>query len=104
MKMHSKRLVAFKSIAAIAVVAAGVAHAAGSDREKAAENFLQADVNSDGALTIDEFTTFIGLNADDNLGRAATVRRFGRYEMAFERLDANTDGVVTTEELDNARR
>lgn len=75
------------------------ATASEAQREKAAENFMQADVDANGALTLSEFTTLIDLNAEDGLGRAATVKRFGRYATAFERLDANADAVVTPEEI-----
>ena len=71
-------------------------------KEMAAENFMQADANEDGALTRGEFKTLINLNADDGLGRAAMIRRFSRYNMAFGRLDANEDGFVTPEEMQAA--
>lgn len=89
------------AIAATALffVSGGVASAQDAIEEAAAENFMQADVNADGALDFDEFVQFINLNADDNLGRAGLIRRFGRYEMAFSRADMNADGVVTPDEL-----
>ncbi|MEL6978241.1 MAG: hypothetical protein AAGM38_06135 [Pseudomonadota bacterium] len=68
-------------------------------KERAAENFLQADANADGALNRSEFETLIDLNADDDIGRANMVRRFGRYDMAFSRVDANQDGFATPEEM-----
>ncbi len=73
--------------------------AAANDQEKAKENFLQADANADGALTIDEFTRMIDLNAEEKIGRASLVQRTGRYKTAFERIDANSNGLVETEEL-----
>ncbi len=68
-------------------------------REQAQANFLQADVNQDQHLDLGEFTTFINLNADHGLGRAATIRRLGMHSRAFGRLDADRDGVVSRQEL-----
>ena len=68
-------------------------------QEMAAENFLQADANQDGALSRSEFKTLINLNAQDDLGRAGMIKRFNRYNMAFGRIDANEDGFVTPEEM-----
>ncbi|MEM9046386.1 MAG: hypothetical protein AAGC81_17010 [Pseudomonadota bacterium] len=70
-----------------------------AQKEVVAENFLQADANADGALTFEEFTTLIDLNAEDEIGRAALVKRMGKQSTAFGRLDANADGIVTTEEI-----
>lgn len=68
-------------------------------RDQARANFEQADVNKDGRLDPAEFTTFINLNADHGLGRAATIRRFSRYAQAFGTLDTNKDGVVSRQEI-----
>lgn len=59
-------------------------------------------MNSDDALDETEFRTLIDLNAQHDLGRAATVKRFGRYSTAFRRVDENEDGLVTREELAKA--
>jgi hypothetical protein len=61
-------------------------------------------VDGDERLSSSEFRKFIDENAKDNLGRAARVKRFGAYDKAFERLDANEDGFVTREEIASARR
>jgi len=82
-----------------ALLPGAVAAASEAEREKAAENFVQADVDADGALTLAEFTTLIDLNAEDDLGRAATVKRFGGYAKAFGRIDSDGDGVVTPAEI-----
>lgn len=63
------------------------------------ENFRQADANKDGQLVYAEFATFIDLNAADGLGNAARVSSRGLHARAFERVDANGDGIVTPEEL-----
>ncbi len=90
---------AFAPVTRVAVLVTGAAAASEADREKAAENFLEADVDADGALTLAEFTTLIDLNAQDDLGRAATVKRFGGDATAFGRIDADGDGVLTREEI-----
>ncbi|MEL6999154.1 MAG: hypothetical protein AAFP68_12905 [Pseudomonadota bacterium] len=67
--------------------------------EKAAENFMQADANADGSLTLQEFTTLIDLNAADGIGRAAMIKRMGRQSMAFGRIDQNSDGLISNDEI-----
>ena len=91
--------VAVTALALAAALMFGAGAAAASDAEMASQNFGQADVNGDGALTRTEFTRFIDLNAADRLGNAAMVKRTGRYAMAFGRVDANGDGTVTIAEM-----
>ena len=95
-----------KIVAASALLVATpvLANQEADDQAKARENFQQADADNDGKLTPAEFRNFINANADDGLGRAGMVRRFGAYETAFERLDTNADGLVTPRELAAARR
>ena len=73
--------------------------AAAQGTELGAENYRQADANRDGVLVYAEFATFIDLNAADGLGNAARVSSRGMHARAFERVDANADGVVTPQEL-----
>jgi Ca2+-binding EF-hand superfamily protein len=80
-------------------LAIAVPAVAQDQRERARMNFEQADANKDGRLDLAEFTTFINLNADQGLGRAPTIRRFGRYAQAFTTLDTNKDGFVSREEI-----
>lgn len=70
-----------------------------ADTAQARQNFAIADVNNDLKLNPAEFKRYINLNADHNIGRAATVRRVGAYGKAFSRLDANGDGLVTRPEI-----
>lgn len=83
----------------LVISAAAPAHAQ-EDREAVRANFQEADSNDDDQLDSDEFTTFINLNADDNLGRASTIRSLGMYGTAFSRADVNDDGFVTREEIE----
>lgn len=75
------------------------AHAFAQNQELAAENYQQADADGDGQLVLAEFANFIDLNAADGLGNAARVSSRGLHARAFDRVDANDDGVVTPEEL-----
>ena len=97
------RTLAFTSAITAAICAlasSGLATTAeANEHEMAKENFLQADADADGALTVDEFTRMIDLNAEDKIGRAHWVQRSGRYKTVFERVDANSNGLVETEEL-----
>ncbi|MEP0391694.1 EF-hand domain-containing protein, partial [Erythrobacter sp.] len=68
------------------------------------ENFQQADKNDDRKLNPREFKAFINANAEDDIGRASMVRRFGAYDRAFARLDADKDGEITRAELLAARQ
>lgn len=38
-------------------------------------------------------------NAEDNLGRSPMVVRTGAYKMVFDRLDKNSDEIVSGEEI-----
>lgn len=97
--MTSKTIatVLFGTASYIALAITGPAVA--QERDQARANFLQADVNKDEKLDLAEFTTFINLNADHGLGRAATIRRFSQYARAFATADANKDGFVTRAEI-----
>ncbi|MEL6465721.1 MAG: EF-hand domain-containing protein [Pseudomonadota bacterium] len=70
-----------------------------ADRQLLLENVTEADRNDDGAISRSEFEVLIDLNAADNLGRAQRVKRSGRYDMVFNRLDANDDGFLTRQEM-----
>lgn len=99
MKLVMKAVIASLALAALPMASAQARTLSPEAKEKAAENFMQADANQDGALNRNEFEMLINLNADDEIGRAKMVRRFGRYDTAFGRLDASGDGFVTPEEM-----
>lgn len=99
MKTVSKTMIAAAVIAAVAAPSVQAAYAENAVKEQAAANFVQADANNDGALNFDEFTTMVNLNAKYNIGRSRMIQRFGKYGVAFGRLDANADGLVTAEEI-----
>lgn len=70
-----------------------------ANKQKLAENLAQADANGDKALSRTEFNNLLLLNAQDNIGRAAQVVRFGRQDTAFNQIDADRNGLVTQQEL-----
>jgi Ca2+-binding EF-hand superfamily protein len=88
-------------LALSAALASTISAPANADpqRAQAQANFFEADADQDEQLDMAEFTAFINLNADHNLGRAAMVRRFGMYGRAFGTADANADGVVSKDEI-----
>ena len=89
-------------LASASLLSLAVAAPANADAQRAQvqANFQQADVNQDGQLDMAEFTTFINLNSDHNLGRAGMIRRFGMYSRAFDAADANGDGFVSKQEIE----
>lgn len=99
MKTTSQTLMTVAVLAAGSVPAAYAQSMTGAERQAIIENFLQADTNNDGMLYRSEFDLLIKLNAADNLGRAAMVVRSGAYAQAFNRLDRNSDGAVSREEI-----
>ncbi len=89
-------------VAAVTAVLVGhsmTARASEAQKTQVRANFQAADTNRDIALAPLEFVTFINLNARYGIGRSRMIQRFGGYEMAFERVDANRDGFVTPDEL-----
>jgi Ca2+-binding EF-hand superfamily protein len=53
---------------------------------------------------LSEFKTLIDLNAASGIGRAAMIKRTGRYQMAFKPIDSNSDGRITTVELQSLQQ
>lgn len=86
------------SVALLALTLSASAHA-NPQRAQLQANFQAADVDKNEQLNVAEFKTFINLNADHKLGRAASIRRFGMYTEAFKEIDANGDDVVTREDI-----
>ena len=70
-----------------------------ANKQKLAENLAQADANGDKALTRAEFNNLLVLNAQDNIGKAAQIVRFGRQDTAFNQIDADRNGLVTQQEM-----
>lgn len=97
-----KSLIVVLTLATIAVLStlgANAQQASGANKQQVAENFKKADANGDGMLTRREFEKLIQLNAQANIGQAAQIVRFGRYDMAFNRVDADRNGLLTPQEL-----
>lgn len=86
------------SVALVALTLSASAHA-NPQRPQLQANFQAADVDKDEQLNVAEFKTFINLNADHKIGRAASIRRLGMYSKAFKEIDANGDGVITKQDI-----
>lgn len=99
MKKKLVIVLALATIAVLSTLGANAQQATGANRQKVAENFKKADANGDGILTRGEFERLIQLNAQHNIGQAAQIVRFGRYDMAFNRVDADRNGLLTPQEL-----
>ena len=68
-------------------------------------NFAAADADGSTGLDATEFRSLIDANAISKIGRAATVKRFGAYDRAFNIADKDGDGFVTwTEIMENRSR
>ena len=101
--MNTKRSFATRLASATALwMALALPATASSERTQAQAqaNFLKADANQDKQLDFAEFKTFVNLNADQGLGRAPRIRRFGMYSRAFNMTDENGDGVVSKQEIE----
>lgn len=61
--------------------------------------FLAADGDGDKQLDEAEFRSMIDALADAGRKNAVTVRRMNAYAMAFAKIDADGDGVLTIPEL-----
>ena len=62
-------------------------------------NFAAADADGSTGLDATEFRALIDANALSKIGRAATVKRFGAYDRAFDIADKDGDGSVTWDEI-----
>lgn len=62
-------------------------------------NFQSADADGDGSLSSTEFRSLIDANAENEIGRAAMVKRFGAYKRAFKTADRDGNGGVTWAEI-----
>lgn len=96
---NHNRFVACVMAASFAIAPATFSYASDETKDQVAENFLQADADESGTLDRREFKKLIDLNARYDIGRAQMVQRLNRYNTAFSRIDADSDGIVTKEEL-----
>ena len=76
----NKTILATATLTALMVGGTAMAQSSDADRAAARLNFQQSDANDDGELDAAEFRAFIDANADDDIGRAGMVRRFGAYD------------------------
>ena len=100
MKKLVPNLTLILALTAMTMSAAHAQNLSTAEKQKMVENVIQADGNSDGNLNRSEFEMLINLNAADNLGKASKVKRAGLYDKAFNRLDADGNGLITKEEME----
>ena len=68
------------------------------------QSFRAADLDGNELLTLSEFRTFIQLMADAGAPMSQRIVNLAAYRVAFRRVDANSDGLATPEELREAER
>jgi len=101
---NKKRAITLAAVGLLPLLAAGPALSSEIDNAQRVVNFLRADVNKDRQLSLNEFKTFIDLNANYKIGQAQMIRRLGLYDKIFARLDKNGNGQVTAEEFKAAAK
>jgi Ca2+-binding EF-hand superfamily protein len=101
---HEKAILCAVAAAVVLSAVPAIAQLAPADLKIAEANFKKANVSGSGKLTADEFKTFIDLNADAKIGKAAKIKSFGAYSKAFAAVDADKDGTITWEEYTQAQR
>ena len=99
MKPFTKAFPTIAVLAAVTVSAAQPQDFSDAGRQALIENVLQSDTNNDGALYLSEFELLMKRNADDKRGSALIVVRTGAHGRVFKRLDKNSDGAVTRDEI-----
>lgn len=100
--IHTLRTLA--TAAAIVVTSATLSLADASKMfPDSVEHFPMADAKADDALSPDEFRDFVELEAEDDIGRSRTIKRFNGYGRAFDALDTDADGAVTRDEIGAAQ-
>lgn len=81
-------------------LAGGPAYAYSSSEKNA---FLKADANADRKIDRAEFPVLIEELAAAGAEKAASVKKWGIYGMAFSKIDTNADGIITPPELEAQR-
>ncbi|MEM8838434.1 MAG: hypothetical protein AAGE89_10110 [Pseudomonadota bacterium] len=83
------------------LMVAGATHASANERGRI---FDLADTDKSASLDRSEFRSFINLLAKSGHSNAKRVRFFRLYSVAWARIDRNSDGVATRQELTSANR
>lgn len=97
MMIAARNAILMSCLCAMPVQAASGEEASADPAQAAA--FLAADGNGDKQLDAAEFTLLIDAMAEAGRSNAIKVRRFGAHALAFGRIDANGDGVLSIPEL-----
>jgi len=93
------------SIATTALILAAAPAVFAQDAEpimeapKVVDLFTAADVDADGALDRDEFTSYVIMRSDSGDADYSAVKISGDYDNHFNMKDYNADGLLTADEL-----
>lgn len=63
------------------------------------DSFTSADIDADGALSRDEFISFVVMKSDEGDADYKSIKISGEYDNHFNTKDYNADGLLTAEEL-----
>lgn len=63
------------------------------------DSFTSADIDADGALSRDEFVSFVVMKSDEGDAEYKGIKISGEYDNHFNTKDYNADGLLTAEEL-----
>lgn len=99
MMIAARNAILMSCLCAMPVQAASDGGPAVSADPAQAAAFLAADGNGDKQLDAAEFTLLIDAMAEAGRSNAIKVRRFGAHSLAFARIDANGDGLLSIPEL-----
>lgn len=61
--------------------------------------FTSADIDADGALSREEFISFVIMKSDQGDADYKSIKISGEYDDHFNTKDYNADGLLTAEEL-----
>ena len=70
-----------------------------SPETQSIDSFTAADIDADGALSRDEFVSFVVMKSDEGDAKYKSIKISGEYDNHFNTKDYNADGQLTAEEL-----
>ena len=70
-----------------------------SSETQSIDSFTAADIDADGALSRDEFVSFVVMKSDEGDAKYKSIKISGEYDNHFNTKDYNADGLLTADEL-----